>query len=123
VRTGSITPFFLTISLIVECKPEIHDRVADLLKNLRVFLDARDNRVAQQRTTIQPDARQLSSTSLPLPPPPTQSFPTALPLPAPPAPRAMPADSRPTHRVHELLGELKKEIEKLTPVENSSVGP
>ncbi len=40
---GAITPFYLSISLIVRCTPEVHDDVANLLRGLRRLQDAREN--------------------------------------------------------------------------------
>ena len=36
---GSITPFFLSISLIIRHTAEIHDQIADLLRQLRRLQD------------------------------------------------------------------------------------
>ena len=41
-KPGSITPFFLTISLIVRHTPEAHEDVARLLRGLREFVKSRD---------------------------------------------------------------------------------
>ena len=41
--TGAITPFFLSISLIIRCTQDVHDEVADLLRGLRRLQDAREN--------------------------------------------------------------------------------
>ena len=38
-RSGSITPFFLSISLIIRHTAEVHDQVADLLRQLRRLQD------------------------------------------------------------------------------------
>jgi len=43
-RVGSITPFFLSVSLIVRCTAEIHEQVANLLKGLRDVVYARSQR-------------------------------------------------------------------------------
>jgi RNA polymerase sigma factor (sigma-70 family) len=40
---GSITPFFLSISLIVRQTPEVHEEVAELLRGLRRLLDSTEN--------------------------------------------------------------------------------
>ncbi len=40
---GAITPFYLSISLIVRCTPEVHEEVANLLRGLRRLQDAREN--------------------------------------------------------------------------------
>jgi RNA polymerase sigma factor (sigma-70 family) len=40
---GSITPFFLSISLIVRHTPEVHGEVAELLRSLRTLIEARED--------------------------------------------------------------------------------
>ncbi len=40
---GSITPFYLSISLIIRHTPEVHDEVADLLRKLRRLVEAVGN--------------------------------------------------------------------------------
>ena len=39
---GSITPFFLSVSLIVNCKLEVHDDLATLFRGLRALIYSRD---------------------------------------------------------------------------------
>ena len=39
---GSITPFYLSVSLIIRHTPEVHDEVADLLRKLRRLVEARE---------------------------------------------------------------------------------
>ena len=41
--SGAVTPFYLSLSLIVRCTPEVHEEVADLLRGLRRLQDAREN--------------------------------------------------------------------------------
>jgi hypothetical protein len=96
---GSIVPFFLSISLIVKCSPEVHKQVATTLRGLRQFLMATDNQASQQQLPGQPK---------------TSPTPSGDPkLTAPKAPLANPAVPAPRQRVQELLEELQKEIEKL----------
>jgi RNA polymerase sigma factor (sigma-70 family) len=104
-RTNSMVPFYLSISLIVRCPDEVHDQVANLLRLLRVLIDARDNRAVQEKTADHREAFQLKSS--PTPPPGDLELrgPKARPA------NAVPPASRP--RVQELLEELQKEIEKL----------
>jgi RNA polymerase sigma factor (sigma-70 family) len=104
-RTNSMVPFYLSISLIVRCPEEVHDQVANLLRLLRVLIDARDNRAVQEKTAEHREAFQLKSS--PTSPPGDLELrgPKARPA------NAVPPASRP--RVQELLEELQKEIEKL----------
>ncbi|MFI5456316.1 MAG: RNA polymerase sigma factor [Isosphaerales bacterium] len=91
---GSITPFFLSISLIIQCTPEAHKEIASLLRRLRNVIESRDR---QGANTARPAAP-------PAPPKPSRSD---APQPAGPAG----SESRP--RVRQLLDELRQEIDKL----------
>jgi RNA polymerase sigma factor (sigma-70 family) len=109
--TGSITPFFLSISLIVNCTPEIHNQVATLLLGLRELLNARDNR------TVDDVANRLTDR---LKPP--QLSPRDPKLVSPAKQPAASKTSDSMQHVQQLLDELNKEFKKLTPLENPPVG-
>jgi len=93
---GSITPFFLSISLIIECTSEAHEEIANLLRGLRNLVWSRD----RQQAKIARPAEQ------PGPPNPSSSI-------SPKPASSAGSGSRP--RVRQLLDELRQEIEKLEP--------
>jgi RNA polymerase sigma factor (sigma-70 family) len=92
-RQGTITPFFLSISLIIRCTPEKHEQVANLLRGLRLFVDSRESPGVVFDRPSEPT--ELPATG-------TQPV-----KPAPP-----PADE-PTTKIERLLNELREEVKKL----------
>ncbi len=48
--TGSITPFFLSVSLIIRHTPEAHEQIAELLRNLRAVVNGALARAASTST-------------------------------------------------------------------------
>jgi RNA polymerase sigma factor (sigma-70 family) len=92
--TGAIVPFFLSLSLIMKCTPEAHDQVANLLRQLRELLEAREGRSAPNGILM-----------------------------APPTLPATNVASGSSQKVRQLLDELAKEIAKLTPGDSPTVGP
>jgi RNA polymerase sigma factor (sigma-70 family) len=107
-RTNHMVPFYLSISLIIRSPKDVHDQVANLLRGLRVLLDARDNRTAKREAMDHPNTPQpLSSGPSLAPSPPSNA---SLP---PPARGVTPANSGSRQRAQQLLDELQKEIQKL----------
>jgi len=92
-RVGSITPFFLSVSLIIRCTPEIHAQVGSLLKNLREVVETRDRNGRQE-----PSATSLE---------------TAPSRQAPEPPQTVAPAADPNTRMVQLVEELYKEVEKL----------
>jgi hypothetical protein len=92
--TGAIVPFFLSRSLIVKCTPEAHDQVANLLRQVRKVLEAREGRSVLNVVLM-----------------------------APPTPPVTKAASGSSQRVRQLLDELTREVAKLAPLNNPPVGP
>jgi RNA polymerase sigma factor (sigma-70 family) len=109
---NAIVPFFLSLSVIVRCTPEVHDQVANLLRGLRELVDAREGRT-QETEKQKPSERPNSSQ-------PATGLAAVM---DPPAPTAIPVVSGSRQRVQQLLDELTKEVAKLTPVDNPPVGP
>jgi RNA polymerase sigma factor (sigma-70 family) len=54
---GSITPFFLSVSLIVNCKLEVHDDLATLLRGLRDLMYSRDEVETEEHSGADPVSR------------------------------------------------------------------
>jgi RNA polymerase sigma factor (sigma-70 family) len=100
---GTITPFFLSISLIVRHTPEVHDQVANLLRRLRRIAEAQ-----------QPASRGEEQVPLPQSPVDLPANPAApAPAPALGLTRAPQAGSR-ADRIRRLMAELNREVEALT---------
>ena len=57
-KPNKMVPFYLSISLIVRCPKEVHDQVGNLLRGLRVVMDARDARMVRPDPTKQRAIRQ-----------------------------------------------------------------
>ena len=100
---GSITPFYLSMSLIIECTPEVHDQVANFLRQLRDLVFARERRTMPPVTTEQPRSVQPDSTDH-VPAPATEQ-------------RSVRPSSGSRQRVQQLLDELQREVAKLPPDE------
>ncbi len=49
---GTITPFFLTISLIVRQTPEVHDELANFLRLLRELIDSREKSSEEEANRV-----------------------------------------------------------------------
>jgi RNA polymerase sigma factor (sigma-70 family) len=96
-RVGSITPFFLSMSLIIRCTAETHVQVAGLLKGLRDVVYARDGN--GQQASDQPPR----FATLPLSPPPA----------APGTKQIAGSAPESTAKIERLLDELRTEIAKL----------
>jgi RNA polymerase sigma factor (sigma-70 family) len=94
---GAITPFYLSVSLIVRHTKEGHEEVANLLRKVRVLLDTRDNPEGARE-----DDRDVAKASLPGPHDPAKGTPPAL--------NASPDRKA---RIGRLLDELRQEVEKL----------
>ncbi len=92
---GTITPFFLSISLIVSHTPEVHDEVADLLRKLRRLCDSRDHPGGVRG--YDRDQEAFGHTS-----------PSGQPKLSPPTPASTPDRNA---RIRHLLDELRREIE------------
>jgi hypothetical protein len=97
-KVGVITPFYLSVSLIIRHTKEGHDEVANLLRRLRRLLDSR----------VHPEGvagydRDQKTAGLQVPPDAQNSNP---PAPTPPPDR--------NARIRRLLDELRKEVEGLT---------
>jgi len=92
-RVGSITPFFLSVSLIIRCTPEIHAQVGSLLKNLREVVETRDRNGRQEPSATSPE--------------------TAPSRQAPEPPQTVAPAADPNTRMVQLVEELYKEVEKL----------
>ncbi len=90
--TGEITPFFLSVSLIIRCTPEVHEEVANLLRGLRRLQEARDN----PGVAYEEEEEKLGI-------PPHQID---------PKPIAPPVAGKKT-RIERLLDQLRQEVEKL----------
>ena len=101
---GSITPFYLSMSLIIECTPEVHDQVANFLRQLRDLVFARERQITARDTTESSGRVHPNSTD-------------QGPLPAPDRP-SIPQSAGSRQRVQELLNELQREVAKLSPVES-----
>lgn len=102
-----MVPFYLSISLIVNCPGEVHDQVASLLRGLRGVLEARDARTLRPDPMKQmPSGRMVDHMTLET----SQSPPSEKPI----RDHALQQTSR--QRVQQLLEELQKEIARL-PVE------
>ena len=99
-RTGTMVPFFLSISLIVECDVGTHAQVANLLRGLRDFVNTRENngrsQVMERRDPI---VTQIGS------------GPVA--SPSRPANGAAAAGREASTKIERLLDELRTEIAKL----------
>jgi RNA polymerase sigma factor (sigma-70 family) len=98
-KPNAIVPFYLSISLVVRCKTEVHDQIACLLHGLRDLLAARD-----LRKNPPPDAG------------PSESQRKAAENSATPSGKPREADQAgPTsrQRVQQLLDQLQQEIQKL----------
>ena len=54
-KGNCIVPFYLSASLIIRGSKEVHDQVANLLRRLRVLMEAKDALTAQQRRTQKPE--------------------------------------------------------------------
>ncbi len=91
---GQITPFYLSLSLIVRHTKEGHEEVADVLRKLRRLLDARDNPPGAGANDREEADRRLTELN-------------AANKPAPPA------SSDRNARIRRLLDELRQEVEKL----------
>jgi RNA polymerase sigma factor (sigma-70 family) len=91
---GHVTPFFLSISVIVRHTPEVHDQVANLLRHLRRLLDAPNHPGG-----VEGYDREFERLGI--------TTPADDPKPA--------APSRPDRnaRIRQLLDELRQEVEKL----------
>ena len=98
---GSITPFYLSYSLIIRCTPETHDEIAGLMRRLRKLVFAE----GEEEAKIDPAAVPTKVTQPPVP--------GDAPLPPPFAQPAAPSGSGTKARVQKLLNELTKEIDKL----------
>jgi hypothetical protein len=92
-RVGSITPYFLSISLIIRCTAETHEQVGNLLRGLRNVIYARDHYGIEERAT---DSKAAAAA-------------------AAPASRAeaVPSPTESKARIEQLVNELRKEVEKL----------
>ena len=130
-----ITPFYLSISVIVRSTADVHDEVANLLRGLRRLQEARENTVA--RVNPEPNEEKLGSTSHPadtrpavprsitrkaVGPPPAEKKvlrPQYAPAVAQPedAPTVADVNRRRRRdqktRIQQLLDELRQEVEKL----------
>src|SRR5262249_40367145 len=94
---GQITPFSLSISLIIRHTMEGHDEVANLLRNLRRLLDSREHPGGVEGYDRDQEALGIT----------TQPNNQKRALPAPTA-----APDRKT-RIRRLLDELRQEVERL----------
>ncbi len=56
---GSITPFLLSVSLIIEATPETHDQVANLLRGVRGLVDSRDRQAVAEPGRLEPSPSTL----------------------------------------------------------------
>ena len=134
--TGAITPFFLSISLIIRCTPDVHEEVADLLRGLRRLQNAWEN----PGVVLEEEERKLGLTPQSTDPKPAQSQPMIgqeFPLPYPSNPvaatssEAKPAAPQPIvaktvvppsqdnrARIQQLLDALRQEVEKLPKDQN-----
>ena len=92
-----ITPFYLSASLIVRQRAEVHDEVACLLRKLRRLLDSREHPGG-----VEAYDREWEALGLPAPSTDSKSAPAA----------HNPPPDRNT-RIRHLLDELRLEIEKL----------
>ena len=102
--TGAITPFYLSISLIIRCTPDVHEEVADLLRGLRRLQNAREN----PGVDLEEEGRKLGLTP--------QAHPAGPKL-SPPQPddgKAVGPPSRDNRaRIQQLLDALRQEVERL----------
>jgi RNA polymerase sigma factor (sigma-70 family) len=120
---GHITPFYLSVSLIVRHTKEGHDEVADLLRKLRRLLDARNHPEG-----VQGYDREVAKVGF-LPGPHDPSKPAPAPVyivnpvrdnalpgphdPSEPARSASPTSPDRKARIGRLLDELRREVNKL----------
>ena len=102
---GSITPFFLSLSLIVRAEDETHEKVANLLRGLREFNFARENPgkamppEEEERLAVRPGKESVGT-------PPRAKI-----LPQPPSTSLKNSNLR--TKIDQLLQELRREIAKL----------
>jgi RNA polymerase sigma factor (sigma-70 family) len=94
---GTITPFYLSISLIISHTPEVHEEVAELLRKLRRLLDSRQHPGGVRGYDRDQEAPGLA----------TPSGKSEL------TPPASPATPDRNARIRQLLDELRQEVEKL----------
>jgi RNA polymerase sigma factor (sigma-70 family) len=94
---GTITPFFLSSSLIVRHTPEVHERVAGFLRSLR--------RLSELQRPERPEGEEAEARSYLSDAPPA---PPATAVPAPPAAAVSRAE-----RIRQLLAELNREVEAM----------
>lgn len=97
-KFGTITPFFLSISLIVRHTPEVHDEVANLLRMLREVVEPLNS----------PDADGHETRA-------DESKPSRRPQPAAGAQPASSGSSSADHtaRIRQLVEELRQEVARL----------
>jgi RNA polymerase sigma factor (sigma-70 family) len=110
MRTGAIVPFFLSLSLIIRCTPEVQEQVANLLRGLRDVVDAREGRTENEKQ--EPTERPKN----PQPQPPTSAQ-TSKEVMPPASPKAVPGGSESRQRIQKLIDELTKELANLPPFE------
>ncbi len=114
-KVGRITPFYLSLSLIVRQTKEGHEEVGDVLRKLRRFIDARE--LAREAGRSDGETGKDREIRVPHPNPP-------LPAIRPPATQVSPAmpDRKAdaltppdrNARIRQLLEELRQEVEKLS---------
>jgi RNA polymerase sigma factor (sigma-70 family) len=92
-QVGSITPFLLSISLIVRCKPVVHDELAGFLRRLRDLVDSRDAAGRDPELLTDPVPQSVAG------PDPVKWRPT----------KATEASAK----IEKLLNELRDEVKKL----------
>jgi hypothetical protein len=106
-KVGLITPFFLSISLIIRQTPEGHAEVDDLLRKLRRLVEP-PGEMEEERLTIPGVAKPALAGQITRP----QGAPVSAPK---PDDRRAAVSSHPARnaRIRRLLDELRQEVEKL----------
>ena len=124
-KMNRIVPFYLSISLIIRCPEDIHDQVANLLRGLRVLLEARDAGIVRPSPGEFPRIRANPSSEPTVPAasaPPPAHFRDSQSVPLPPHHQSASAHGPSRQRIQQLFDELQKEIQKLPQTVDSRSG-